>query len=119
MVIPPPTASPTPSRPVVATPQANRSDARDDDKSGQPASAEIDSDDAVEQEQAAERDQDEPEDDAAAVVRRARARSSSCDAAGGRSSGQSRTGSASLCSTAQSAACVRDASPSLPRMFET
>ena len=33
--------------------------------------------------------------------------------------GQSRAGSASLCSTAQRAACVRDARPSLPRMFET
>ena len=30
-----------------------------------------------------------------------------------------RAGSASLCSTAHSAAWVRDASPSLPRMFET
>ena len=37
----------------------------------------------------------------------------------GRHANQSRAGSASLCSTAQSAACVRDARPSLPRMFET
>src|SRR4029079_11365104 len=89
---------------------AEQHDAGNDHAQRPAGVGEIDADQALDEEEQPEPDEDDPEDDPPPALRH-------LVMPGARP--QSRTGSASLCSTAHSAAWVRDASPSLPRMFET